>query len=410
MIKYLDYINYWAIVLIPFAVAIAPAPASVLVGLLLASFLAKKIIRKEPLFSQSSLNKPMFFLFMITIVSAIHSICLMDTLKGGIGRLLMYMLVFFSLKDGIKDKRHIWCILISVCFGLVLTCLNEIWQVYSGKDFIRGYDTIINIGLVRATSSFKDANTLGVYLSALVPLIIGVALFCLKRKHRLLFIAMGILSLIGVLLTYSRPTLLAVYVALLFLGIARKNKLLVAFMIIFMLIAPFLLPRSFKEWARQMHYNPIRVMCNDDRIAIYFNSMNMIKAHPVIGVGANTFMKNYKEYKDSPEWGGIVTSDYLYAHNNFLQLSAEIGLIGLMIFIWLLFRLFSECAKIYRHLTDNFLRMISLSLVACLIAFLVNGLTESSLYSSRVAVLFWYLMGFAVGLAKFGDAHTHRSG
>lgn len=406
MIKYLDYLIYWAIVLIPFAVAIAPAAANVFMGLLIAGFLARKIITKEPLFLKHPLNKPLLFLVLITVVSIVHSINLQDTIKGGIGRLLMYIMVLASLKDCLKDKRHVWLIVCSVCLGLLLTSVNEIWQVHSGKDFIRGYSTIVNIGLVRATSSFKDANTLGVYLSALAPLVIGLALFYFKGKAKFLFLCISVLAAIGIALTYSRPTLLALYVALLFLGIARKNKQLSALLIILLFVAPFLLPRSFKDWAKQMNYNPVRVMCNDDRIAVYFNSLNMIKAHPIIGVGANTFMKNYKNYKNSPEWGNIVTIDYIYAHNNFLQLSAELGLVGLAVFIWLLFKMFAVCNKIYRQLTDKFLSVVVISLVACLIAFLVNGLTESSLYSSRVAVLFWYLIGLSLGVAKFADADT----
>ena len=134
------------------------------------------------------------------------------------------------------------------------------------------------------------------------------------------------------------------------------------------------------------------------------NSLNMIKAHPLIGVGANTYMKNYKQYKEHPEYRNIVTTDYMYAHNNFLQMAAEIGLIGLVIFFWLLYKLFSECRNIYRSLNDDFLKVLSLSLSACLIAFLVNGLTESSLYYSRVAVLFWYIMGFSISLKRFASS------
>jgi putative inorganic carbon (HCO3(-)) transporter len=146
-------------------------------------------------------------------------------------------------------------------------------------------------------------------------------------------------------------------------------------------------------------------MCNEDRIAIYRNSINMIKHHPIVGVGANNFMKNYRFYKESPEFRNIVTSEYLYAHNNFLHMAAEIGLIGLGIFIWLLFKSFKECINIYRQLKDPFLKISSLSLSACLIAFLINGLTESSLYSSRVAIVFWYIMGFSLALKRFVDAN-----
>ena len=142
-------------------------------------------------------------------------------------------------------------------------------------------------------------------------------------------------------------------------------------------------------------------MCNDDRIAVYLHSLNMIKAHPVIGVGANTFMKSYKKYKIFPEYRGIITLDEMKAHNNYLHMAGEIGLTGLVIFFWFLYRLFRESKNIYRSAGDKYLKTVSLSLIACLIAFLVNGLTESSLYYSVVAVMFWYIAGLSLALKKF---------
>lgn len=151
-------------------------------------------------------------------------------------------------------------------------------------------------------------------------------------------------------------------------------------------------------------------MCNDDRIAVYRNSFHMIKAHPLIGVGANTFMKSYKMYKEFPEYRGIVTLDEMKAHNNYLHMAGEIGLTGLAIFFWFLYRLFEESKNIYRLAGDNYLKIVSLSLAACLIAFLVNGLTESSLYYSSVAVIFWYVAGLSLALKKFADGNTQHPG
>jgi hypothetical protein len=82
-------------------------------------------------------------------------------------------------------------------------------------------------------------------------------------------------------------------------------------------------------------------------------------------------------------------------------MAAEIGLTGLLIFIWLLYKLFVEAKMIYRALNVYYLKILLLSLTAGLIAFLVNGLTESSLYYSSVAVIFWYIMGFMLSLRKF---------
>ena len=400
-IKYLDFIIYWCVILIPFSISIASAPSNVFMGLLIFSFLAKKALKRERIFIRTAIDIPLFFFFVVTCLSIFNSVNLKDSLKGGIFRLAEYAIVFFILAGELKDKIHIKRIVFSAALGLILTSVDEIWQVFSGSDFIRGYSPVINIGLVRATASFKDSNTLGIYLSALAPLILGLALYYFKHKEKIAMLFVSVLSLLAIVLTYSRPTLLAIYIALFFFGLIKKDKILTGFLIMLTLASPFILPRTVKDWAGEVDYNPLRFMCNDDRIAAYRNSINMIKAHPVMGLGANTYMKNYKKYKEAPEYRGVVTSDYLYAHNNFLHMAAEIGLLGLAIFIWLLYKLFRECADIYRKLPEGFFKVTCLSLIAALIVFLVNGLTESSLYSSRVAILFWYIAGVALSLRKF---------
>ena len=404
IIRYSDFVIYWACVFIPFSISIAPAPPNVFMGLLIFAYLVKKILRKERLFVRTAISKPMLFFFTLTVLSLVNSIDYRDSLKGGILRLVQFIFIFFIMAEEVRDKRHIRRIVLSIAFGLTLSSVDAIWQVFTGRDFIRHYRPVVNIGLVRATASFKDANTFGIYLSAIAPLIFGLTLYYLRGMKKVLFVFVSLAGLAAIALTYSRPTLLAIYAALFFLGLIRKDKVLIGVLLIVTLIAPFILPASVKDWAKQVDYNPLRFMCNDDRIAAYRNSLNMLKAHPIIGVGANTYMKNYKQYKEYPEYRNIVTLDYMYAHNNFLHMAAEIGLIGLGIFFWLLYKLFREYMNIYHFLNNDFLKTVLLSLSACLIAFLVNGLTESSLYYSRVAVLFWYLAGFSLSLKRFAGS------
>jgi putative inorganic carbon (HCO3(-)) transporter len=387
--------------MIPFSISIAPALLSISTGFLIISFLTKKILKKEQIFTRTAINVPLLLLFLITCLSIFNSINYADSLKGGIFKLMRYAFIFLIIVEELKDERHIKRIIFAMGAGIIVASSDGIWQVLTGRDFIRGYVPVVNIGLVRATASFKDSNVFGVYLSAIAPLIFGLALYYFKNKKKIVIFLVSFIALVGILLTYSRPTLLAIYIALFFLGIVRKDRVLIGFLIILTLISPFILPKSVKEWAKEVQYNPLRFMCNDDRIAVYRNSLNMIKDHPFVGLGANTYMKNYKKYRGPVEYRNIVTKDYMYAHNNFLHMAAEIGLIGLGIFIWLLYKLFRECKNIYKRLDNHYLKIVLLSLTACLIAFPVNGLMESSLYYSRVAIIFWYLAGFSLALNKF---------
>ena len=401
ILQILDFILYWSIIIFPFSMGISNGLMNTFLGFIIVAFLLKGIIKKECIFSQTNINIPLLALFLITFFSLFYSAYPQDTIKGGIFRLLQYILLLFALAKEVRDKQHLFRIIFSIFAGLIFVASDVIWQINTGRDFVRGYAPMMLIGLLRATASFSDPNILGVYLSALAPLLFGLVLYYLKGWKKILFGSFGLLVLAAIALTYSRPTLLATYVALLFLTITKRSKWLITGLIVFILIAPFLLPKSVKQFAKEVEYNPVRFMCNDDRISIFRNSMQMIKASPIIGHGANTFMKNYKKYKENPEYRNATTSDFLYAHDNFLQIAGEIGLVGLGIFIWLLYELFNGCTFIYKQLKDDQLKVILLSLIACLIAFLVNGLTESSLYSARVAGIFWYLIGFSFAFKKF---------
>ncbi len=312
MLKILDHIIYWLIILIPLSMAISPAPMNVFIGLLIVSFIIKKILKRERIFYRTQVFMPLLFLFIVTCLSVFNSVNLQDSFKGGIFRLLEYIFIFFIITGELKDIRHVKKIIFSMCLGIALASFDSIWQVITGYDFIRGYKPVINIGLVRATASFKDPNTLGVYLSAIAPLIFGLTLYYFKGIKKIVFIFITLAALAGITLTYSRPTLLAIYIILFFFGITRKNKILIGLLIIFTLVSPLILPKSVKNWAKEVEYNPLRFMCNDDRIAVYRNSLNMIKAHPIIGVGANAYMKSYKKYKEFPEYRNVVTLDEMY--------------------------------------------------------------------------------------------------
>ena len=62
-------------------------------------------------------------------------------------------------------------------------------------------------------------------------------------------------------------------------------------------------------------------------------ALNMIRHHPIIGVGINTFVKAYPAYREA---GDHFTQMGPYAHNMFLHQAAELGMSGLGVLLGLL--------------------------------------------------------------------------
>jgi putative inorganic carbon (hco3(-)) transporter len=403
IIRRLEAIIYWSIVLIPFSIAIGPAIANILIGFMMGSFLLNKLLRREKLFISTPLNIPYIFLILAALVSLKNSLNYADSLHG-VEKLIRNASVFLICAEKIKDRSHVNKIIFSIICGAFLVSIDAFWQIAFGRDFIRGnpMDTC-PIDLARVTASFPNPNVMAVYLTAIAALIIGLTIFHYKGKIKAIMSVISISVATGIFLTFSRGAGLGLYLSIFFLSVARKKKILSFILIGILLIFPFVMPSNIKNWAREIKYQPLVFLCNYDRISIYRNALNMIKHHPFIGVGVNTFSKNYAKYK-LPEPENAKTPDSIYAHNIYLHTAGEIGLLGLGAFLWMLFSLFKKNIQIYNNLKDDYLQIISISLVACLIAFLINGFTETNLYYARVAMIFWYIIGFSLALNKFTGA------
>ncbi|MBI4708390.1 MAG: O-antigen ligase family protein [Candidatus Omnitrophica bacterium] len=408
IILFCDRAAYWSLILIPFSVAVAPFFSSFFVSFLFVNFFLKKILKKEKFFVKSAIDLPFLAFVLISIISIVNSIDLRASIRG-VFKLVEFGLTFLIFIEELRDLKHIKRIVLSIICGACVASIDAIWQMQTGWDFIRGNRIDVNgtIGLKRATAGFPNPNVLGVYLSSFVVFSFGLLRYDLdflsklgKTKFNLLRLSMILVLFSGLFFTFARPAALALAVSIFIYGIIKKDKAVLALLLAIIFLFPLFAPKSIKKWAKEVKYRPAILMCNADRMNIYRNSINMIKHNPIIGVGLNTFSKNYHLYK-LPEQEGAKTSDTIYAHNNFFQMAGETGLLGLFAFLWMLFCLFKEDFSIYKAMKNKGLKLILLCAVVSLIAFLINGLTETSLYYSRVSIIFWYMLGFSLALKKF---------
>jgi len=402
MVSILEFISYWSIVIIPFSVAISIGLSNTFLGFLAFAFFAKKIIKRERIFTDNVLLLPFLLFLVIAFISFRNSVSYSTSFQGII-KLLKSGLIFLICAEEIRGVEHIKRIVLGIVAGIILVSVDGLWQLRLGWDFVRGeaiQSCLIN--LVRPTGPFPNPNVMGIYLGLLAPIAIGLFLYYYKGRERVSWGIVSLLAAAGIYITLSRGSGLGLFFSVLFLAIVRRHKILITILAAIFLIYPVVMPKNIKSWAANSNYNPLVFLFNEDRLSMYMNAANMVSHHPVIGVGVNTYAKNYAKYKTAEAEKYAHTQDTAYAQSNYFQMAGEMGLVGLGIFVWFLWLLFRELIRYYRSSKDDYLKIISISLIACFIAFLVNGLTESSLYYSRVAVMFWYLVGLSLALKRGG--------
>jgi O-antigen ligase len=130
-----------------------------------------------------------------------------------------------------------------------------------------------------------------------------------------------------------------------------------------------------------------------DRRIIWKQTIDLIKDYPMFGCGLGGYAFTYLKYKtDMPLWG---TS---FVHNDYLQGMAELGLIGVLIFLGFIMRLLMLLLRMFLTCSDFELRMLALACGASLSALLAHGLVDFNFYIPANAMGFAWICGVTAAL------------
>ncbi len=371
---------------------LSPALKNVTLGVAVLAWLANKIVsRSTPRWTQAYL--PFLLWCLVGMLSVTQSVSVAASVRGLV-KILSGFVMVLMVADTIRTHRRLWGLFIGIMVGAAIVSLDGLVQVIFGIDVLRHHvPGVAPGGIPRLTGPFGHANDFGIYAVGVLPACLVVALAVRSRWSRWIsWTTVGVLSM-ATILAFSRTALLGLAVSLTILLMVRRAWKTFTLLGIFAVLGLVALPPAIREWAISQG-SWFDMLVQPERPQIWWTAINMIKAHPLTGVGLNTFVLNYARYK--------APGDYLqavYAHNHYLHMAAEIGLVGLAVFAWLLVR----TARVWRVLLgsrDSWVRSVSAGAACGLIGFLTAGLLESALQSSHTNFSFWLWLGVLHGLGS----------
>lgn len=149
---------------------------------------------------------------------------------------------------------------------------------------------------------------------------------------------------------------------------------------------------------------------NEHRIVTWRTGWQMIKAHPLLGLGPEMVKRDFKQYVPA-DIHQLPEGWYGHLHNIYLHYAAERGIPTMLALMWLLFKVlldFFRGARRAPPASDE--QFVLHGAVAVVIAILVEGVVELNLGDSEVLLLFLAVIScgyFALGsIRKSGEANA----
>ncbi len=126
----------------------------------------RAFITKTFRFPLTSLNISVIFFLAACIFSTVGSPFLSDSIQSFFTKTLEWFVIFFLVIEVFQTRKHIYIFLIVFGATSLITCMDALVQYYVTFKDIFGR-TILPFS--RATAAFKAPNSLGAYLTIVIP-------------------------------------------------------------------------------------------------------------------------------------------------------------------------------------------------------------------------------------------------
>lgn len=408
------------VVFYPYSIPVF-APAKDLVFQLLSLFgfvllILKYINTRNPVWTKSALDKPILIYLLFGFLSLIWSVNIYNSILA-LPLFLVGPILYFIITKSINKQKKIEILLRIII--VVGTCMGAYGILqYLGIDF---EFWVGNLDRRQVFGLFGNVNYFAEYIILPLSLTIGLILSEEKTFLRIFLLSALIIMSTALFLTFTRGSYLAIAITVpvtLFLYYRsavsefkkQRYKKFALYLLLLLIIAltiiyiPHPLNQRETTLGRLRHRITIESLTSGNpvlrRVATWKFTWMMIEERPLLGSGIGTYgyqsLKYQADFFAQGENRDIYPHGYaVQAHNEYLQIWSELGIFGLLIFLFILFTYYRNMLKHFRKLKEKH-KTIAISLAGGITAVLVDALFGFPLQLAASLSLFWLFIGLTV--------------
>jgi putative inorganic carbon (HCO3(-)) transporter len=248
----------------------------------------------------------------------------------------------------------------------------------------------------RRTTGFESHwMTFGALELSILSLLLAQYFFSNRKMPLLVYASVPVLSA-AILISGTRSIWGATIPAALYLIWFWRPKMMFALPVI-LAAAFFLAPPTTRERILSLVHPDPNVDSNEHREVTFRTGVQMIKAHPWLGLGPEEIGRNFNAYVPADIPRPLPIGYYLHLHNIYLQYAAERGIPGLLLMLWFIGMTVWDCARGVAQLRGRPSQELFIlhGTIAVVIGILVGGIFEYNLGDSEVLMMFVSVLALA---------------
>jgi O-antigen ligase len=330
-----------------------------------------------------------------------------ETLRAGSELLTYFLLGFLILRTltSIKQIRRLIGVIIAMGF---IEALYGMFELYNKNPRILFYWKDSSLDSV--TGTFVNRNHFSGYLEMIVPLAMGLiiarldlfSLSGLKWRQKLLAIMekgllvnlllaiITIIMCIAIVFSHSRSgiaTLILTFIfffgfAAFFKETSREQKKLMRNFIKVMFLTIALLSVTIGISSTVQRFSLDKIL-HEGRSIIWTQTLQWIGRFPIFGTGLGTFAS----LNPGSEEGGTLIGFY-HAHNDYLEYLMEVGAIGLILLLAVIFFMLGRSLAAWQTRRDSEIKGLALGGIMSCLSILFHSATDFNMHIPANTLLF----------------------
>jgi len=240
------------------------------------------------------------------------------------------------------------------------------------------YNKFLDTGIKSILRSIKNSDEFFKQLFVLIfVIILFIAIFLSKSRMGILSISLALIFFYMNITFFAKPYKnISIFIMIILVFFA--------FLLLFLDINPVF--ERFKTLSKL-----------DQRIYVWKDCLNIIKDFPLFGSGLGTFEFIYPLYKENLK----LPLKYTHAHNDYIQILVEIGILGFSCVLAGLIILFKDIIAFLNYNIKNkitFNYFITLGAATGILSLLIHSFADFNLYIPANAIYFTTLIGIVYGI------------